>query len=368
VVWREIDTLNQHRSSHYKHSLDGGRTWGPDVVLDTVVADWPAVAVSGDKVYVANDIVTSASPYNTEIFFLRSIDNGTTWSGHQQLTVSSGRSEDEAIAAQGPDVFMSWNDNRNGALQIFYKHSSDYGVTWDPDVLVNSEPSYGTMVCADGANLDIPSAGAPSGHYQIHLNQSINSGATWGADMDLTNDPANTYYYPYMVRDSSDLHMTFVKSGAGGQYLHSGDGGATWDAPFNLGYSNITPFIAYTGCVLHIILPDSGHINYLRNRTGNSGPHCVTTTGISHLTIKEAAVMIYPNPFIFQTTLELSSSEKQENAILKIFDLVGQEIISADFGENNKIILGREKLTSGIYLYKVFQKEKMIATGKIMAE
>ncbi len=69
VVWREIDTLNQHRSSHYKQSLDGGNTWGTNVVLDTVIADWPAVAVSGNSVYVVNDIVTSASPYNTEIFF-----------------------------------------------------------------------------------------------------------------------------------------------------------------------------------------------------------------------------------------------------------------------------------------------------------
>jgi hypothetical protein len=78
VVWREIDTVNGHRSSWYRHSLDGGNTWGTISVLDTVIADWPAVTVSGNKVYVANDIVTSASPYNTEIFFLRSLDNGAT--------------------------------------------------------------------------------------------------------------------------------------------------------------------------------------------------------------------------------------------------------------------------------------------------
>jgi len=368
VVWREIDTVTQHRTSWYIHSLDGGATWETGIVLDTVVADWPAVAVSGKNIYVANDIVTSSSPYNTEIFFLRSADNGATWSSHQQLTFSSGRSEDEAIAARGTDVYMSWNDNRNGPLQIFYKHSPDEGVTWDADVLVNSEPSYGTMVSVNGNYVDVPSAGAPSGHYQIHLNQSGDSGASWGPDKDLTNDPANTYYYPYMVRDSNDLHMTFVKSGAGAQYLHSGDGGATWDPPFNMGFSNITPFIAYTGCVLHVIVPDSGRINYFRNPTGNAGPHCVIPTGISALSSEQFGVKIYPNPFITQTTIEISSPEMQDNTILKVFDLAGREIIRSDFGKRNKITLGRDDLKGGMYFYQVVQNEKIIQTGKMVVE
>ena len=266
------------------------------------------------------------------------------------------------------DVYMSWNDNRNGPLQIFYKHSADYGVTWDTDILINSEPSYGTMVSADGLRIDIPSAGAPSGHYQIHLNQSADGGSTWGSDMNLTNDPANTYYYPYMVRDSNDLHMTYVKSGAGGQYLHSGDGGATWDTPYNMGFSQITPFIAYTGCVLHVIMPDSGHINYIRNPTGNNGPHCLNSTGIPARTSHDATVKIYPNPFESKTTLEIPVDKLKERTVLKIYDLTGQEIISTSFGNRNKIIIDREKLANGIYFYKIFQKVKPVATGKIVVE
>jgi hypothetical protein len=317
---------------------------------------------------MANDIVTSASPYNTEIFFLKSTDNGATWSTHQQLTFAAGRSEDEAITAQGSHIHMSWNDNRTGQMQIFYKHSIDYGVTWGPDVAVVPPFDYGTMVSVDGANVDIPCAGASSGHYQIYLVQSADTGATWGTSMNLTNDPANTYYYPYMVRDSLDLHLTYVKSGVGGQYLHSGDGGTTWDPPYNMGYSNITPFIAFTGCALHVIIPDSGHINYIRNPKGNFGSHCVTTTGISPLFPEKIKVNIYPNPFQVQTTIEIACSEKKENLALKIFDVVGREIICSNFGNNNKIIIGRTKLNSGIYFFKVYQKEKVIATGKLAAE
>ena len=368
VVWREIDTINQHRSSHYKHSLDGGISWGPNVCLDTVIADWPAVAVSGDMVYVANDIVTSSSPYNTEIFFLKSDDNGTTWSTHQQLTFATGRSEDEAITAQGSQVHMAWNDNRSGRMQIFYKRSTDYGATWDPDVVVIPPSDYGTMVSANGANIDIPCAGAVTGHYQILLAQSSDSGVSWGTQTNVTNDTAQTFYYPYMVRDSNDLHMTCVKSGVGCQYLHSGNGGATWDSQYNMGFSNITPFIAYTGCVLHVIIPDSGHINYIRNPTGNSGSHCNTTTGVSPLRKGELVVKQFPNPFNLQTTIDFSSTENPGNFILKVYDVVGREIICSEFGKNNKIIIGRDKLQSGVYFYRVLQKETIIKTGKMLAE
>jgi len=369
VAWREIDTLSQHRSSHYKHSLDGGNTWAANVLLDTLIADWPAVTVSGNNVYVANDIVTTASPYNTEIFFLKSSDNGLTWSAHQQLTFATGRSEDEAINAQGADVYMSWNDNRNGHMQIFYKHSADYGVTWEQDTAIALPNGYGTMVSVDGQHVDVPYAGAPTGRYQTHLVQSADVGASWGPDMNLTNDTANTYYYPYMVRDGNNIHLTYVKSGAGGQYLHSADGGATWDAPFSMGTCSITPFIAYTDCVLHVIMPVSGHISYLRNPTGNSGNHCTPLTAIYTHYPENESVNVYPNPFTSQTTIEILSSEKAENVLLKVFDVFGREVLNSTLENNsNKLILSKSQLNTGIYFYKVFQKEKVIGMGKLVVE
>src|SRR5205814_2382833 len=110
--------------------------------------------------------------------------------------------------------------------------------------------------------------------------------------------------------DGNDLHVTYVKAGVGAQYLHSPDGGATWDTPHGLGFSGITPFIAYTGCVLHVIVPDSGHINYFRNPTGNGGAHCSVNTGVAFLPQYDHAVIVYPNPSGSQTTIQISPYEK----------------------------------------------------------
>ena len=338
------------------------------MLLDTSIADWPAVAVSGNAVYVANDYVTSSTPYNTEIFFLRSMDNGATWSPHQQITFSVGRSEDEDIIAQGSEIYMSWNDNRNGQMQIFYKHSSDFGQSWDPDYALALPYGYGTMVWVDGSNIDIPFAGAPSGHYQTHLVHSPDNGISWQQDMDLTMDMTHTYYYPDLVRDGDDIHVTFIKSGEGAQYLHSTDGGQTWDAPYHFGNSNITAFIAYSGCMLHVILPDSGHISYFRNPTGNEGAHCTNPTGVLPGTLTGKATMIvYPNPISMQSTLELYSTGNEENVTIKIFDLLGVLKLSSPF-KNNRLSISHVDFNSGIYFYLLLQADKIIGSGKLIVD
>lgn len=344
VVWREIDTINNHRSSHYIHSVDGGMTWGTGMIIDTVVADWPAVAVSGYNVYVVNDIVTSQSPYNTEIFFLKSTDNGNSWSPHQQITFAAGRSEDEAITAEGPDVFMSWNDNRTGQMQIFYKHSGDYGTTWSQDTALIPPFDYGTWVNADNANIDVIAAGAASGRYQIQLAQSTNLGSTWSPNSDLTNDTAHTYYYPYMVRDGNDLHVTYVKSGVGGQYLHSTDGGATWGSPYSFCFSGITDFIAYTGCVLHVIIPDSGHINYFRNPTGNPGDHCYQPAGIKDFGKND--ISVHPDPVSDELTIQGIKNHGVHN--IQVYNSTGQLVFSDTIFDDGMIDV--TDFSDGIYL------------------
>ena len=323
VAWREINPANNRRASYYKHSLDGGNTWSSSTFLDST-ADWPAIAVSGDTVYIANDVVVSESPYNTEIFFLRSSDNGATWSTPKQLTFAVGRSEDEAILAQGSHVHMSWNDNRSGQFQIFYKQSANYGATWDSDVVVMPQRDYGTMVYVDGAHVDVVATGHPtSSHYQLLLVQSSDTGNTWGNDKDISgNDTTHTYFYPDMVRNSSDLHVV-CGSSTGNKYYHSGDGGSTWDAPFT--YNGGFTFTAYTGCVVHIICADSSHIHYLRNPTANNGSDCDKATAIKQVTDNKYLLEIYPNPTSGTTTI--SSSKNIDN--IKVFDLLGQLVYEA---------------------------------------
>ena len=360
VVWREINPSNNHRASYYQHSLDGGSTWTSKVFLDST-ADWPAISISGNIVYVVNDVVTSQSPYNTEIFFLRSLDNGVTWSGPQQLTFATGRSEDESIHAEGSYIHMSWNDNRTNQFQIFYKESADYGVTWGPDIVVDLPFDYNTMVWSNGTKVDVVAAGAPSGRYQLLLSQSSDRGTTWGVTgTNLSADTANTYFLPDMVRDGNDLHIV-CNSSAGAKYFHSSNGGLNWDPVTVVSGAN---FIAYSGCVLHIIYNNNGKIYYLRNPTGNRGPTCSVYTGISSPPENSFQLKIFPNPFSIRTFVQVK--KRLQNASLTLKNMLGQTVKEINNISGYTITLERGNLASGLYLLQLNEDNREIAADKIL--
>ena len=79
----------------------------------------------------------------------------------------------------------------------------------------------------------------------------------------------------------------------------------------------------------------------------------------------EMTTNIYPNPFTSSTTFELNKELK--NAQLKLFDVLGKEVRSIYFSAN-KISLEREKLESGIYFYQISLENKIVSSGKLMAE
>jgi len=343
VVWREIDTITGHRASWYKHSLDGGKTWGPAVFIDST-ADWPAVSVSGKTVYIANDRIVTTSPYNTEIFFLRSTDNGATWGAATRLSFAVGRSEDEAIYAEGAHVHMSWNDNRTGKFKIFYKESADFGVTWDPDVALDSAYDYSTMVYSTGAHADVVAAGIPKGgHYQILLSQSADTGATWSSGTNVSNDTAHAYFYPDMVRDGSDIHITYSGNG-GGWYLHSADGGTTWDPAYFIGAGG-SDFVAYTGCALHVIYINANHLYYIRNLKGNTGSSCSKPLGIEQPNGNMASTIVYPNPAKNNITIRSNA----ELGLITIYNLLGETVYTEQTDAAEKQV-DISKLPAGVYI------------------
>ncbi len=265
IVYWDSSTYT-HASSFYVHSLDGGNTWSKPVCLDTNTIFWPGVACSGNTVALS---LNKGAFDSTFVYFMSSADNGTTWSNKQLISTRTGkgRSEDPAIAVNGSHIYLAWNDNRSGRMQIYYKRSTDGGATWGVDsaLIYGSGTSYSTMVCLDNSNVDVPCGDSRAGgSYNVFIRHSSDSGsvATWGSDNEVTY---NTYVnsYPYMIRDTQNLYLVYSQIGAGVQkpgawYKHSGNGGATWDTAYYLSATSFGgPFIVLTNhCTLHVIFSD----------------------------------------------------------------------------------------------------------------
>ncbi len=77
-------------------------------------------------------------------------------------------------------------------------------------------------------------------------------------------------------------------------------------------------------------------------------------------------IILSPNPFTTQTSFALGKEVK--NACLKIYNIFGQEIKEMKNITGQKINLNRENLSNGIYFYKLMLENRVIATGKLIAE
>ena len=117
-----------------------GVNWSIEQQLtsDTTFSNTPSIAVSEDYVYVAWEDVRDG---DFEIYSKNSTDNGQTWSTDLRLTNDSGDSHYPSAAASGSNIHVTWQDNRDGNDEIYYKISNDCGVSWDPDIRLTDDQS-----------------------------------------------------------------------------------------------------------------------------------------------------------------------------------------------------------------------------------
>ena len=74
---------------------------------------------SSDNVHVIwNDL----TPGNFEIYYKKSLNGGTTWSGIARLTWNSGSSYSPDIAIDdNSDIHIVWHDDTPGDYEIYYR-------------------------------------------------------------------------------------------------------------------------------------------------------------------------------------------------------------------------------------------------------
>jgi len=340
--------------SYYKRSTDGGRTWGQDhFVSDSALFNWwPSIAAVGPMVYVALNMDT----VNSEVYFRRSTDNGATWDSIRRISNAALRSEDPCIAARDSFVHIVWNEFRhggNGHSEVYYRRSSDRGVTWGPETRLTYDTamSYSPTVFPSDSTVDIAWEDNRSGTFEIFHKRSTEYGLTWGADERLTYDSVPSAY-PSIVVDGTNIHLVWFRlSGGGGVfYLHSRDGGASWDSIVTLvsGSSPAMPFIDYSGSVLHVIWRDirgaDTAIYYKRNLTGN--------VGIEE-SLKPQATSFELGPTIVRSVLVLprdmtelpGNSDRVPRPVL--LDVCGRKVLDLGSGPNDV-----RRLAPGVYFVR----------------
>ena len=275
ALW--YDNRDGNYEIYYKRSTDAGMSWGADTRLtnNSALSELPSVAVSGQVVHVAWEEQRDG---NREIYYKRSTDGGTSWGADIRLTNNSAGSIRPSVSASGSTVHVVWDDDRDGNREIYYKRSTDAGVSWGADVrLTNNSAESGATpsVSVSGSTVHVAWDDARDGNWEIYYKRSTNGGVSWGADVRLTNDSGESGWASGAVSDSV-VHVVWQDDRDGNYeiyYKRSTDGGTSWEPDTRLTSNSAAsefPSVSVSGSTVHVVWHD--------NRDGNREIYYKTST------------------------------------------------------------------------------------------
>ena len=232
---------------YFNASSDGGRTWlAADRRLDTdasgrATSACPELSSSGTNVYA---VWADYRNGGSDIYFNGSSDGGATWfTSDLRLDTDlpgAGSSTEPRIASDGSNVYVVWQEGRNGKKDIYFNGSSDGGLTWlAQDVRLDTDlPGRGfsldPQLSASGSNVHVAWMDIRNGRGDIFFNGSTDGGATWlSSDVQLDTDGkgVKASVQPRIASDGSNVTVVWQDLRNGREDLYSNsssDNGATW--------------------------------------------------------------------------------------------------------------------------------------------
>ena len=213
-----------------------GISWQPsDVRMNTNTpgyndSQYVDVAATGSNVYV---VWEDSRNGNEDIYLNYSNDNGSTWQASDIRldtdTAGAKRSLFPKIATSGSNVYAVWKDNRNGNLDIYLNYSNDYGHTWQAsDIRLDTDDagsnySYNPIVAASGNKVYVVWFDQREGStsaMNIFCNYSADAGANWLATDKRIDHTAGEPYEMNLYADGSNVYVAWDEVTNSGQNIY----------------------------------------------------------------------------------------------------------------------------------------------------
>jgi hypothetical protein len=212
---------------------------------------FPAVAVSGQNVYVAWDDDSFGA---TQILYVRSTDGGRTFSEPLNLSNDTGESRNVAIAASGSDVYLVWEDNTPGNFEVFYSVSHDSGQSFSTahSLSQTSGDSILPKIAVSGPDVYVIWQDESGGHSQISYSRSTDGGESFMTPRNLSQTPGDARS-PVIAVSGVGVYAAWDDKTPGTHeifFAHSSDGGDAFSVPQNISNSGTfatAPNLAATG-------------------------------------------------------------------------------------------------------------------------
>jgi len=363
IVWMDDRDESFHPEIYYKKSTDNGISWSIDDKLTSNPSEpgIPSLAVSGNNIHIVWHDLRDG---NWEIYYKRSTDNGITWQPDVRLTNDASISERASIATWNNSIYVVWQDERDNDKEIYFKISTDNGANWSGDVrLTNSLGESETPTLAvEETNINVVWSDSRNGigNGEVYYKKSTDAGLNWSEDIRITNTPSASGR-PSIAVSSNFVHISWNEVWEI-YYLLSTDYGSTWETETritNNSSDSENSFVVVSDSAVHLIWQDdpanNDDIYYKRNPTGNiiTDVVCISNNFPEEFLLNQN----FPNPFNPGTTISWQSPIGSWQSI-KLYNSLGQEVETIvneyiEAGIHSKLYIVNSTLPSGVYYYQL---------------
>ncbi len=357
IFWLEEGNMNQIM---FKYG-DFNSNYSDNILLTELLgeANGPSVDVSGNKI---NIFFSDIRDGNYEIINKYSYDGGYTWSTDRRITFTTGNSFFPDVARSHDTLHVTFFDDTYGNNEVFYLRSVDDGISWSPVFRVTDDTSSSIYpaICARNDTVFIFYMDNKNGDYDIYYRLSIDGGENWLQEERFTNFGNN--YYPALSWNGDYINVVYRKNND--VYLQYYNG-ANWSSEIKVSAGNsISEYPEI------ISKDDSLYVFWFDERDGNPEiyfkKNCADTgsTGIDDRDFKFIKLFQnYPNPFSEKTKIKfLVRGYMKEYATLNIYNITGQIVKRLFSGYVEKKLYeiiwdGKDDtgniLPKGIYFYEI---------------
>ena len=213
VVWQ--DERNGNPDIYFARSADSGATFGANVRVDDTglaigVQSAPVIGVhqGSNSIYV---VWIDERDGAKHIYSAKSVNNGASFNANIQVDdISAITPDNPALAVDDNDnLYLAWKDERNGAPDIYSTQSFNGGADFETAVQVNDtsvSSEYPTIGVDSLNNIYIAWQDKRNGNYDIYCSKSTDDGSSFSADVRVDDSGIITsaQLAPRMVVDGLD--------------------------------------------------------------------------------------------------------------------------------------------------------------------
>lgn len=233
VLWE--DHRNAAGEVRFTGSQDAGASWlANDVRLNNgptgAACLSPEMAVDGDRIYVVWSDARNGQP---DVYFDSSFDGGSSWRA-TDLRIDrdlpgAAASRSPQVACSGDFVYVAWEDQRNGASDVYFNSSLTGGDFWESldkrldDDAPGAHASRHPRISCDGLKVAVAWDDDRSGPEDVFCSSSASGGFSWWGNSRVSRNGApgsSRSVFPQIAHHGSTLVVVWQDDRKGGPDLY----------------------------------------------------------------------------------------------------------------------------------------------------